>query len=126
MGEGELRDKLEEKIASYGLSNDVRIESFRKDLNKCYSALDLFAFPSIYEGLGMVAVEAQVNGLNAIASARVPSEANIGLLALHRLDKRLFLQEKRRANLGIDASAFDIKKSAPILMNDYVVLGEKR
>lgn len=125
VGEGELREKLEEKIASYGLSRDVRIEGFRKDLNKCYSALDLFAFPSIYEGLGMVAVEAQVNGLNVIVSACVPSEANIGLLTLHRLDKRLFLQEKRRANLGVDASAFDIEKSAPIVMNNYAVLGEK-
>lgn len=78
VGEGELRDKLEEKIASHGLSKDVRIEGFRKDLNECYSALDLFAFPSIYEGLGMVAVEAQVNGLVVLASNEVPKDANIG------------------------------------------------
>lgn len=91
VGEGDLHDKLEEKIASYGLSDGVRIEGFRKDLNKCYSALDLFAFPSIYEGLGMVAVEAQVAGIHVVASENVPLDANIGNFEYRNLNKEDFL-----------------------------------
>ena len=45
------------------------------------SAADLFLFPSLYEGLGIVLIEAQANGLTCIVSNGVPDEAdmNIGL-----------------------------------------------
>ena len=118
VGEGDLREKLEEKIASYGLSEDVRIEGFRKDLNKCYSALDLFAFPSIYEGLGMVAVEAQVNGLKVLASEFVPDEANVGSMLKAELAEN-YLKRYQRNDAKIDASKYDISKLSPELQRKY-------
>lgn len=107
VGEGDLRDKLEEKIASYSLANDVRIEGFRKDLKKCYSALDLFAFPSIYEGLGMVAVEAQVNGLTVLSSVFVPEDANIGNLVKRDISLD-YLIVKYRNEAKINSEQYDI------------------
>lgn len=118
IGEGELRDKLEEKIASYGLSKDVRIEGFRKDLNKCYSALDLFAFPSIYEGLGMVAVEAQVNGLTVLSSIFVPEDANIGNLVKRDIDPD-YLVVKYRNGAKINSEQYDINNKVSYLSKLY-------
>lgn len=124
VGEGELREKLEEKIASYGLSNDVRIESYRKDLNKCYSALDLFAFPSIYEGLGMVAVEAQVNGLNVLASKFVPDDANIGSMLKVKLAED-YLKRYQRRDIRINASKYNISDLSSELQRKYEVMYAK-
>lgn len=118
VGEGDLLDKLEEKIASYGLTEDVRIEGFRKDLNKCYSALELFAFPSIYEGLGMVAVEAQVNGLNVLASKFVPDEANIGSLIKRELNLN-YLSIRDRKKTKIDDKQYDINNKVSYLNGLY-------
>ena len=93
IGDGDLRPKIDEKIRKLGLQKDVHIEEYRKDINKCYSAMDLFAFPSIYEGFGMVAIEAQAAGVHVFASSHVPCEANVGLLDYRVLDND-FLCEK--------------------------------
>lgn len=118
VGEGELRDKLEEKIASYGLTEDVRIEGLRKDLNKCYSTLDLFAFPSIYEGLGMVAVEAQVNGLTVLSSIFVPEDANIGNLVKRNINPD-YLVVKYRNEAKINSEQYDINNKVSHLGKLY-------
>lgn len=62
------RLKLFSKIIFVGESNN---------LGKYYSAMDLFLFPSIYEGFGIVAVEAQCSGLMVLASNTVPNEVKI-------------------------------------------------
>ena len=49
----------------------------REDVNKLYSVFDVFCFPSLYEGLGMVLIEAQCTGLHCVASNKVPIEADI-------------------------------------------------
>ena len=39
--------------------------------------MDIFAFPSLYEGLGMAAIEAQTSGLNCLLSEKIPKELKI-------------------------------------------------
>ena len=39
--------------------------------------MDIFAFPSLYEGLGMAAIEAQTSGLNCLLSEKIPKEVKI-------------------------------------------------
>ena len=46
----------------------------RKDMRQVYSAMDIFALPSLYEGLPMVCLEAQANGLPCLMSDRVTAE----------------------------------------------------
>ncbi len=49
----------------------------RKDAYRIYSAMDVYLFPSRWEGLGIAAVEAQSNGLPVYASDVVPIETKI-------------------------------------------------
>ena len=57
--------------------------------------MDCFAFPSIYEGLGMVAIESQTMGIKVIASEYVPVEAKISNLIefISLSDKEKWIQE---------------------------------
>ena len=54
------------------MSEHVIFAGVRKDVNKALSAFDVFAFPSIYEGLSVVVIEAQTNGLPLICSEATP------------------------------------------------------
>lgn len=77
IGQGPLMKKTQEKVKELGLENNVRFLGQRSDINELYQVLDLFLFPSIYEGLGMVLVEAQCSGLKCIASTEVPTIAKV-------------------------------------------------
>lgn len=77
VGQGPLQNIIKEKVEKLGLVDSVIFLGQRKDINDLYQAFDLFLFPSIYEGLGLVLVEAQCSGLKCIASTEVPSEAKL-------------------------------------------------
>lgn len=47
-----------------------------QDVERAYQAMDVFLFPSRYEGFGMAVVEAQASGLACVASDVVPAETN--------------------------------------------------
>lgn len=75
VGSGELRSAMEASIEEKGLSERVRILSNRTDVPRLMKAMDVFVFPSLYEGLGIVLIEAQASNLRCIVSDAVPQEA---------------------------------------------------
>lgn len=77
VGKGPLENKLKEKVSNLGINNKVYFLGNRKDIERIYQGMDVFVLPSLFEGLGIVAIEAQVSGLPVIASAGVAKEANI-------------------------------------------------
>lgn len=77
IGDGELREKIENKISMLNIKDNVLLLGVRNDVNKLYNLFDIFILPSIFEGLGIVAIEAQINGLQCILSDQVPREAKI-------------------------------------------------
>lgn len=77
LSEGSTYEEMKKKVARMGLSDCVIFAGSRSDAARIYNAMDLFVFPSKYEGLGIVLLEAQVNGLPCIASFGVPEIANI-------------------------------------------------
>ena len=77
IGTGPLEEKIKAKVKKLNLSDSVLFLGQREDTNKLYSAMDVFCLPSLYEGLGMVLIEAQMNGLPCLASDKVPKEAKI-------------------------------------------------
>lgn len=72
---GKLGEKMEADIDRLGLSGRIIFMGLRDDVHKLMSASDVLVFPSLWEGLGMVAVEAQATGLVVIMSDSVPAEA---------------------------------------------------
>lgn len=76
-GEGPQLAEMEERAVALGVSGSVRFLGQRADAARLYSAFDVFCLPSLYEGLGMVAVEAQVAGLPCLLSEAVPQEADV-------------------------------------------------
>ncbi|WP_368250735.1 glycosyltransferase family 1 protein [Intestinibacter bartlettii] len=80
IGDGELKPYIIEKVKSYGLEDRVIFTGVRSDVNELLQAMDVFAFPSLYEGLGLVIIEAQASGLPCIISKNIPDEACISSL----------------------------------------------
>ena len=72
IGQGPLQDKIKSNVDDLELTDYVKFLGQRKDVNDLYQAMDLFLFPSLYEGLGMVVVEAQASGLPCIVSTEIP------------------------------------------------------
>lgn len=63
-----------EKVSILGLSKHIIFAGARKDAEKCYSAMDTFCFPSVYEGVPVVVLEAQANGPECLCSDAVSEE----------------------------------------------------
>lgn len=68
VGAGELFSQIQGKIVQYDLKKDVTILTGRSDIPRIMKAMDFFIMPSIYEGFGIVLIEAQAAGLSCIAS----------------------------------------------------------
>ena len=68
---------LRERVRGWGLEARIHLLGARSDVPRLMLGSDLLLFPSIAEGLGMVAVEAQAAGLPVIASDAVPRECQV-------------------------------------------------
>lgn len=66
-GEGSLRDELQYTIDSYGISDRVFLEGYKKNISKCMIRSSLFVLSSKYEGFGLVLLEAMECGLPVIS-----------------------------------------------------------
>lgn len=69
-----MRQKVENAIRQYGLEDCCNLLGIRNDVHRVLQAMDVFVLPSIYEGLPVVAVEAQAAGLPCILSDAVSKE----------------------------------------------------
>lgn len=76
VGDGELESKIRKKVNDLGLDEDVVFAGAHTNVEDFYQAMDVFLFPSRYEGFGMAMIEAQANGLPCVASDIVPTETN--------------------------------------------------
>ena len=68
---------IKSKIKQYHLEKKVLFLGLRKDTERLYQAMDCLLMPSRFEGLSIVAIEAQVAGLPCVVSDRMTSETQI-------------------------------------------------
>ncbi len=74
LGEGEDRHMLERKISEMGLGAYVRLTGNVRNVDDHLNAMDVFAFPSLYEGMPLSVIEVQSNGLPCVISDSVPKD----------------------------------------------------
>ena len=68
IGDGELRNELENQTKDLGLVNHIQFLGTRHDIPKLLAASDMFVLPSLWEGLPMALVEAMASGLPIVAT----------------------------------------------------------
>lgn len=77
VGDGDLRPAIEEKIQKLGLEDKVILTGLRSDVPALLQAMDVFVFPSLYEGLPVTLVETQASGLPCLISDKVSIECKM-------------------------------------------------
>lgn len=77
-GESSYLQDVKNKIIQSKVEEHITILPQDSDIAEIMYANDLFLFPSIYEGLGIVLIEAQATGLKCIVSKVIPKEADLG------------------------------------------------
>lgn len=77
VGDGPLKNQIEEKIKNYNIYDKVIFLGRRNDVENIMQAMDVFLLPSRFEGLPLVLIEAQCNGLKCIASENITYESKV-------------------------------------------------
>lgn len=133
VGDGHLKCMIKQKISELNIKDKVILTGTREDIYHIMNAFDVFCLPSNFEGLGIVLIEAQVNGLKCITSNHVPKEANItGEIKYLDLEgdyedwvTSLFdiSQEKQNRVVDVDkfiSAGYSISSEAHKLQNIYI------
>lgn len=77
VGEGYLKEKIQAKVKSLKIEDFVYFLGKKDNVNEILSMCDVFVMPSLYEGLSIALVEAQVNGLKCYTSDEVDEKSNV-------------------------------------------------
>lgn len=131
VGAGSEMQAVQQKVKALGLGADVIFTGVRNDVADLMQAMDVFVFPSLYEGLGIVLIEAQAAGLPCVVSDTIPQEAYLtDLVTAEKLSssvekwaekilkKRDFPRTDRRDEIA--AHGFDITTEAVKLQEFYI------
>lgn len=137
VGGGADMPKIQAKVQELGIAEHVRFLGVRSDVADLMQAMDVFVFPSLYEGLPVTMVEAQASGLPCIISDKVPPECILtdGLVNIMPLsaspeawaEKILAMRAVPRTDRHekIAAHGFDISTEAVKLQEFYIKSVEK-
>ena len=128
-GDGELKDRILDQLKEKGIEDSVKMLGVRNDIPRLLQAFDVFVFPSVFEGLGVAAVEAQAAGVPTLCSTNVVAEAGVtdlcSFLSLDDIDEwtrriRSYIgYEKKNEYDSIAAAGYDIHGAAETLTDFY-------
>lgn len=103
VGDGELRDELQENVEKFDISDSVIFVGNVLDVEKYMNVMDVLLFPSLHEGLGNVLIEAQATGLKCLANVTIPLEAKVtSNVTFLELNTTLWCNEIQRYVGGYD------------------------
>ena len=137
VGTGVLEDEIRKKVNELSLTDDVIFFGNRNDVNDLMQAMDIFVFPSHYEGLPVTLVEAQASGLPIIKSNYVPDQCimtpNVYTLSLSNSSKEWankiidIMKEYKRTDAShyIIENKYDVSANAKWLEKFYMEEIEK-
>lgn len=131
IGVGEKEDEIKKKVRRLGLEECVIFLGFKNNVNEYMWTMDLFVFPSLFEGLGLVLIEAQATGMKCFTSKDVvPNNAKVTeLLTFISLEDNLEKwvekivncnYERKVCDKEIEQKGYDIKNTAKQLQEFYL------
>lgn len=131
IGDGRLKNEVENKAKLLELYNDISFLGIRDDVPDLLQIMDVFLFPSFYEGLPVTLIEAQTSGLKIFASDTITDEVaftdDISFLSLNKsaeywaeeILKSVPYERKDNSEI-IKNKGYDIVESAKWLENFYL------
>lgn len=132
IGNGELKSEVEKLLKDKGLLQETVFLSNRTDVPELLQAMDVFLFPSLYEGLSIALIEAQATGLPCLISNTIdPRSAiceQVKILSLEQSaeewaqeleNQKKIVENRARAILDIDKSGYNIKNTARMMEKIY-------
>lgn len=123
IGDGYLEDKIKNEAKELEIIDDVIFTGNIQDTYNKYQAMDVFVLPSLFEGLPVVGVEAQANGLNCIFSDRVSKEVNItNNVKFIKLEDDF----EKWANVILESKNRDKNVSYKLEQNGYSIITESK
>lgn len=125
-GDGEMLGTIKKQCDDYKLSENVIFLSPNSRPELYYNVMDYFVFPSLFEGLGITIVEAQINGLPCICSSVIPEEAilskNVKVVSLNEPAKvwgdKIKCKSTER-KIDFDYSRYDLSLHKALLFKVY-------
>lgn len=116
IGDGDLREEINRQVEIFGLNDRTIFVGQTDEIPEYLSAMDVFVFPSLYEGMPNTVIEAQASGLPCVISDTITKEANVTknvtYLPLGQAelwaDYIAKMDLKRKTNVNM--SAYDIKE----------------
>lgn len=141
VGDGPLKEKYQDRVKTLNLEKRVIFTGVRSDIPDLLKAMDVFVFPSLFEGLGLAIVEAQAAGIPCLVADTVPQEASIvdgavDFLPLENNENQWIKSIKRaleedsidpeRALNQVASFPFNIDHNVTMLMDLYETLSGKQ
>ncbi|MEH2928312.1 glycosyltransferase family 1 protein [Candidatus Ventrimonas sp. KK005] len=137
IGKGELESSLYQQVRSLKIQDYVLFLGIRDDIYELMNIMDVFVLPSVYEGLGIVLIEAQANGLPCVISDTIPKEVKINsnchflsLNANFSIWKRAILNTTREnsevAVQNVNSAEYNIVQSTIKLQKFYLYMAKNR
>ena len=138
IGNGPLKHQIEKKTVLSGIKDKIIFIDHTFEIEKYMFASDLFVLPSLYEGLGIAAIEAQAAGLPTVISDGVPQDTVISDLVLSipleapadiwaEKIMKIELNNNRESSPSVVKKAgYDIYESAKMLEEFYIGKAERK
>lgn len=79
IGDGTLKEHIQQRISQLQLDDSVIMCGIRRDANRIINIFNIIVFPSLFEGLPGVILEAQAAGIPCILSTNITKEVDLGL-----------------------------------------------
>lgn len=135
IGSGDGQCEIKKQVQLFGLETNVLFLGSRDDIPDLLQAMNVFVFPSLYEGLGIAAIEAQAAGVPCILSDQVPKECKlcdeVEFLSLTASKEywaeqvcKYRVHKKENKTERICEKGYDIVKNVEWLQEFYMVGGE--
>ena len=136
VGDGELKNDLKREVELLNLASNIKFLGIRQDVKNLMFMSDVLLFPSFYEGLPVVLVEAQATGLKAVISNTISKEIDItpnieridiskspsqyAELALKKASE-ISISDRNKAYLKVREAGYDIANTVKMLEEIYSV-----